>query len=190
MAERGGERGGFRRGLSERVGGGGRGGDHAAWSHVVVDVRKRRNGQLKIEVNRLVKEGFFQDCLSMDSMLHVQQGHDKNQDQSLLPYIKKIVNVISEVSDLSGNSIRASLAHACRIHSIKAMTVIDNEGPDVQILFNQGEAFELEHPHDNALITLDVAHVHMKQMLVDTGSSANILLVAVLKGMEIEDLKA
>ncbi|KAF4363070.1 hypothetical protein F8388_013434 [Cannabis sativa] len=54
-----------------------------------------------------------------------------------------------------------------------------------------GEASELEHPHDDALvITLDVAHVRMKRMLVDTGSSANILFAGVLKEMEIEDLKA
>ncbi|XP_060968384.1 uncharacterized protein LOC133035951 [Cannabis sativa] len=122
---------------------------------------------------------------------HGHQGDDKSQDQSLPPYIKKNVNMISGGSDLSGNSVRASLAHSRRIHSIKAMTVIDNEGPDVQISFNQGEASELEHPHDDALIiTLDVAHVRMKRMLIDTGSSANILVAEVLKEMDIEYLKA
>uniref|UniRef100_A0A803PU78 Uncharacterized protein n=1 Tax=Cannabis sativa TaxID=3483 RepID=A0A803PU78_CANSA len=83
------------------------------------------------------------------------------------------------------------VAHACRIQSVKAMAVIDSDGPDILLSFNQGEASELEHPHDNALvITLDVAHVRMKHMLVDTGSSANNLFAGVLKEMEIEDLKA
>ncbi|KAF4355151.1 hypothetical protein F8388_026076 [Cannabis sativa] len=56
----------------------------------------------------------------------------------------------------------------------KTVNVISGgDGPDVLLSFNRGEASELEHPHDDALvITLDVAHVRMKHMLVDTGSSA------------------
>ncbi|KAF4376176.1 hypothetical protein G4B88_004980 [Cannabis sativa] len=122
---------------------------------------------------------------------HSTWGSNKNQDQSPPPYIKKTVNVISGGSDLGGNSVRASMAHARRVQSVRAMTSIDSDGPNVLLSFNRGEAFELEHPHDDALvITLDIAHVRMKRMLVDIGSSANILFAGVVKEMEIEDLKA
>uniref|UniRef100_A0A803PAV3 Retrotransposon gag domain-containing protein n=1 Tax=Cannabis sativa TaxID=3483 RepID=A0A803PAV3_CANSA len=73
---------------------------HREHGHVTYECR-----QLKIEVNRLVREGFFQDYRTVDSTLHVQQRHDKSQDQSLPPYIKKTVKVISRGSDLSGNSV-------------------------------------------------------------------------------------
>ncbi|KAF4354771.1 uncharacterized protein LOC133031429 [Cannabis sativa] len=149
------------------------------------------HGHATYECNRLVKEGFFRDCLASDATLHIQWGSGKGQDQSPPPYIKKTVNVILGGSDLSRNSVRASMAHARRVQSVRAMAVIDSDGPDVHLSFNQGEASKLEHPHDDALvITLDVAHVRMKSMLVDTGSSANILFAGVLKEMEIEDLKA
>ncbi|KAF4401750.1 hypothetical protein G4B88_000798 [Cannabis sativa] len=159
---------------------------HGEHGHATYECR-----QLKIEVNRLVKEGFFWDCLVLDVALHIQRGSNKSQDQSPPPYIKKTVNVISGGSDLSGNLERASMAHARRVQSVRAMTLIDSDGPDVLLSFNRGEASELEHPHDDALvITLDVAHVRMKRMLVDTRSSANILFAGVLKEMEIKDLKA
>ncbi|KAM6580976.1 uncharacterized protein LOC133039310 [Cannabis sativa] len=156
---------------------------HGEHGHATYECRK-----LKIEVNRLVKEGFFRDCLVSDAALHIQRGSNKSRDQSPPPYIKKTLNVISGGSDLSGNSVRASMAHARWVQSVRAMTVFDSNGPDVLLSFNQGEASELEHPHDDALvITLDVAHILMKRMLVDTGSSPNILFAGVLKEMEIKD---
>ncbi|XP_030497845.2 uncharacterized protein LOC115713502 [Cannabis sativa] len=159
---------------------------HVEHDHATYECR-----QLKIEVNRLVKEGFFRDCLVSDIALHIQWGSTKSRDQSPPPYIKKTVNVISGGSDLCGNSVRASMTHARRVQSVRAMTSIDSHGPSVLLSFDRGEASELEHPHDDAVvITLDVAHVRMKRMLVDTGSSANILFPGVLKEMEIEDLKA
>ncbi|KAF4362506.1 hypothetical protein F8388_000669 [Cannabis sativa] len=123
---------------------------HGEHGHATYECR-----QLKIEVNRLVKEGFFRDCLILDVAIHVQRGVTK-----------------AGMSPLHRTSRKP-------------------DGPDVLLSFNRGEASNLEHPHDDALvITLDVAHVRMKLMLVDTGSSANILFAGVLKEMEIEDLKA
>uniref|UniRef100_A0A803P4I0 Gag-pol polyprotein n=1 Tax=Cannabis sativa TaxID=3483 RepID=A0A803P4I0_CANSA len=121
-----------------------------------------------------------------------EHGHATCECRKLKIEVNRLtVNVISGGSDLSGNSIRASMAHTRRIQLVRAMAVIDNDGPDVLLSFNQWEASELEHPHDDALvITLDVAHIRMKCMLVDNGSSANILFAGVLKEMEIEDLKA
>ncbi|XP_060969536.1 uncharacterized protein LOC133036807 [Cannabis sativa] len=120
---------------------------HGEHGHATYECR-----QLKIEVNRLVKEGFFRDCLVSNAALHIQRGSNKSQDQSPPPYIKKTVNVISGGSDLSRNSVRASMAHARRVQSVRAMTLIDSDGPDVLLSFNQGEASELEHPHDDALV--------------------------------------
>uniref|UniRef100_A0A803QHL9 Retrotransposon gag domain-containing protein n=1 Tax=Cannabis sativa TaxID=3483 RepID=A0A803QHL9_CANSA len=45
---------------------------HGEHGHATYECRP-----LKIEVNRLAREGFFRDCLATDSTLHVQQGCDK-----------------------------------------------------------------------------------------------------------------
>ncbi|KAL1216936.1 hypothetical protein V5N11_018738 [Cardamine amara subsp. amara] len=66
--------------------------------------------------------------------------------------------------------------------------IIPLQGPNTKISFWESETSELDLHHDDALIIdLDVAGLELTKMMVDTGSSVDLIFYSVLQRMEIPD---
>ncbi|CAL9239528.1 unnamed protein product, partial [Arabidopsis halleri] len=61
---------------------------------------------------------------------------------------------------------------------------VDFQGASIS--FNEEETRHLERPHDDALvITLDVANFEVSRILIDTGSSVDLIFLSTLERMGI-----
>ena len=57
-------------------------------------------------------------------------------------------------------------------------------GPDHEITFNENETADLDKPHDDALvIRIDVGGCELSRVMIDTGSSADVLFYEAFKKM-------
>ena len=57
-------------------------------------------------------------------------------------------------------------------------------GPDHEITFNENETVDLDKPHDDALvIRIDVGSCELSRVMIDTGSSADVLFNEAFKKM-------
>jgi len=66
-------------------------------------------------------------------------------------------------------------------------------GPDHQITFRESETTDLDKPHDDALvIRIDVGYYELSRIMIDTGSSVDILFYDAFKkwGTSIPSCKA
>ncbi|KAG7552794.1 Retrotransposon gag domain [Arabidopsis thaliana x Arabidopsis arenosa] len=99
---------------------------------------------------------------------------------------KKQIQVIMGGSKLFRDSISAIKQHERRANSpvLKKARVIEEQLPEVT--FSESETSQLDKPHDDALvITLDIAHCEVSRVLVDTGSSVDLIFLDTLTRMGI-----
>ncbi|KAG2276578.1 hypothetical protein Bca52824_059133 [Brassica carinata] len=63
-------------------------------------------------------------------------------------------------------------------------------GPDHEITFNENETANLDKPHDDTLvIRIDIGSCELSRVMIDTGSSADVLFYEVFKKMGFTILK-
>ncbi|KAG7591503.1 Integrase catalytic core [Arabidopsis thaliana x Arabidopsis arenosa] len=99
---------------------------------------------------------------------------------------KKQIQVIMGGSKLFRDSISAIKQHERRANSpvLKKARVIEEQLPEVT--FSESETSQLDKPHDDALvITLDIAHCEVSRVLIDTGSSVDLIFLDTLTRMGI-----
>ncbi|KAG7594095.1 Ribonuclease H-like superfamily [Arabidopsis thaliana x Arabidopsis arenosa] len=99
---------------------------------------------------------------------------------------KKQIQIIMGGSKLFRDSISAIKQHERRSNSpvVKKARVIEEELPEVT--FSESETSQLDKPHDDALvITLDIAHCEVSRVLIDTGSSVDLIFLDTLTRMGI-----
>ncbi|KAG7567252.1 Ribonuclease H-like superfamily [Arabidopsis thaliana x Arabidopsis arenosa] len=99
---------------------------------------------------------------------------------------KKQIQVIMGGSKLFRDSISAIKQHERRANSpvLKKARVIEEQLPE--ITFSESETSQLDKPHDDALvITLDIAHCEVSRVLIDTGSSVDLIFLDTLTRMGI-----
>ncbi|KAG7552152.1 Reverse transcriptase domain [Arabidopsis thaliana x Arabidopsis arenosa] len=99
---------------------------------------------------------------------------------------KKQIQVIMGGSKLFRDSISAIKQHERRTNSpvLKKARVIEEQLPE--ITFSESETSQLDKPHDDALvITLDIAHCEVSRVLIDTGSSVDLIFLDTLTRMGI-----
>ncbi|KAG7547960.1 Retrotransposon gag domain [Arabidopsis suecica] len=99
---------------------------------------------------------------------------------------KKQIQVIMGGSKLFRDSISAIKQHERRTNSpvVKKARVIEEQLPEVT--FSESETSQLDKPHDDALvITLDIAHCEVSPVLIDTGSSVDLIFLDTLTRMGI-----
>ena len=111
-------------------------------------------------------------------------------DQLAEPVPKRVVNIITGGSEISGISYSAARRHA-RV-SVNPETSSSqppsNIFMDLTISFVDNEATGLINPHHDALvITLMIANCMIKRVLIDNGSSTNVLFMNALKEMKIDE---
>jgi len=95
------------------------------------------------------------------------------------------INVILGGSKLCRDSVSAIKKHRRNVHLKSSLSEeVDFQG--TSILFEEKETHHLEIPHDDALvITLDVANFEVSRILIDTGSSVDLIFLSTLERMGI-----
>ncbi|XP_076923814.1 uncharacterized protein LOC143586073 [Bidens hawaiensis] len=141
------------------------------------------------EIGYLLSKGYLKELLGRDK--------NKNQDPVKIPERAPspppramVVSFISGGSDICGSSYFA--AKKCS----KLMKMDNGERPlrtstlttQRIISFDEGDRCDLVDPNHNALvITLGIANCFVRRILVDGGSSVNIIQLDALKKMDIPD---
>ncbi|XP_074283594.1 uncharacterized protein LOC141608136 [Silene latifolia] len=131
---------------------------------------------------------FHYDQGNLDHLLPRNSTRVNSADQVLPsppPHCSRTVNVITGGSELCGLTYSAGKRHAtrtkgdrpessCRVNHQNLPSVTFDET-------NAGSAPE-QH-HDALIITLPIGNCKVKKILVDTGSSVNLIMMETLKGM-------
>ncbi|KAG7548005.1 Integrase catalytic core [Arabidopsis suecica] len=95
------------------------------------------------------------------------------------------INVILGGSKLCRDTVSAIKKHRRNV-SLKASLGEEADFQGASISFDEEETRHLERPHDDALvITLDVANFEVSRILIDTGSSVDLIFLGTLEWMGI-----
>ncbi|XP_013617583.1 PREDICTED: uncharacterized protein LOC106324110 [Brassica oleracea var. oleracea] len=147
---------------------------------------------LKIEVNKLLKKGHLREFLSEKAKNHLSKETTVKPTEADLvspPRQDRVIHVISGGSEISGISHAATkkstwnAKHGLEAAKPKRLLL----GTDV-ISFAAKEQERVLTPHHDALvISLSVANCLVKRILVDNGSSGNIIFQAVYKDLWLEE---
>ncbi|KAL5545185.1 hypothetical protein UlMin_008969 [Ulmus minor] len=137
----------------------------------------------------LLKRGHLLDLLT-DKGKKTVAKRDNHVEEPKEPTPERVINVITGGSEISGISYSAARRHA-RV-SVNPETCSSQppagEATDQVISFVDNEATSLINPHHDALvISLLVANCKIKRILVDNGSSTNVLFLNALKEMKIDE---
>ena len=98
-----------------------------------------------------------------------------------------MIGVILGGSIYSGETVTAIKSHRRKATQPIAATLPDDP-VEHSIIFHSSEATSLSRPHDDALVlTLNVSNCEVSRILVDNGSSADVLFLSTLKEMELSE---
>ncbi|KAM6583535.1 hypothetical protein CsatB_010537 [Cannabis sativa] len=150
---------------------------------------------LRLEVINLLKRGHLVDHLTDKGKKTYQGQRDTIDNQRDItpprpPVHERTVNVITGGSEVSGVTQSAAKKHARQANWTKGETSRTSSLPEQTISFTTSESTRLLNPHHDALvISLYIANCLTKRILVDNGSSANILFLSALREMGIDESK-
>ncbi|GMN61551.1 hypothetical protein TIFTF001_030651 [Ficus carica] len=163
---------------------------HRDHGHHTIDCRA-----LRAEVAELLKKGHLREFLTDKGRETYGLGSEHKErrvvqqieDTPSPPPVRKTIGVIFGGSIYSGETVTAVKSH--RRKAMQPITVILPDDPvEHSITFHSNEATNLSRPHDDALVlTLNVSNCEVGRILVDNGSSADVLFLSTLKEMELSD---
>ncbi|XP_013659958.1 uncharacterized protein LOC106365042 [Brassica napus] len=147
---------------------------------------------LRIEVTELLQKGHLQEFLSEKSKAHLSKeiaGRSKGAAPTSPPRQDRVIHVISGGSEVSG------VSHAAAKKSTRnAKHGLETTQPKVLLLdideisFTAKEQEKILAPHHDALvISLTAANCLVKRILVDNGSSKNIIFQMAYQGLGLEE---
>ncbi|XP_021761212.1 uncharacterized protein LOC110726048 [Chenopodium quinoa] len=133
---------------------------------------------LKREVAWFLKKGYLKDLVGKKGK-RPEVKREVLPSPPALPPHSVVISVISGGSSISGMtySNAKKLARVVTSASSIPQTYLSREVKaldEMKIVFDESRFNELEH-HDCLVISLHVGHCNMKRVLVDNGSSANII---------------
>ncbi|XP_070028642.1 uncharacterized protein [Nicotiana sylvestris] len=138
---------------------------------------------LQGEVDHLLKQGYLTELFSEKG----KQAYMKNkQEPPKPPSPKRTVNVISRAEEINGvtYTVANKVSKVTITHGKRVRHVLEEES----ITFDDADADGVLIPHNYALvISLLVHDINVKRVLIDPGSSMNIILLRVLHEMQAED---
>ncbi|KAF3522227.1 hypothetical protein F2Q69_00048444 [Brassica cretica] len=147
---------------------------------------------LRIEVNELLQKGHLREFLSEKAKAHLSKetaGNSKGAAPISPPRQDRVINVISVGSEVSGVSHAAAkkstrnAKHGLEMTQSKLLLL----GTD-EISFTVKEQEKILAPHHDALvISLTVTNCLVKRILVDNGSSSNIIFQRSYQDLGLEE---
>ncbi|XP_074301182.1 uncharacterized protein LOC141632541 [Silene latifolia] len=141
------------------------------------------------ECHSLRKEfKFHYDQGNLDHLLPRNTTRVNSADQVLPsppPHCTRTVNVITCGSELCGLTYSAAKRHATRTKGDRPENSCrTNHQNFPSVTFDETDAGSApEQHHDALIITLPIGNCKVKKILVDTGSSVNLIMMETLKGM-------
>ncbi|XP_062114425.1 uncharacterized protein LOC133825511 [Humulus lupulus] len=154
---------------------------------------------LRLEVSNLLRHGHLTDLLTDKGKQTFQQKADMSVVRREVtpprpPTHEWTVNVIIGGSEVSGVTHSAAKRHARQTNWIKGESSGTKKNAinllAQTISFSTTESNRLLNPHHDALvIALYIANYLTKRILIDNGSSANILFLSALREMGIDESK-
>ncbi|XP_048619911.1 uncharacterized protein LOC125590395 [Brassica napus] len=147
---------------------------------------------LKIEVNELLRKGYLREFLSEKAKSHLSKkttGKPTEAAPVSPPRQDRVIHVISGGSEISGISHAAvkkstwNAKHGLEAAKPKRLLLGTNE-----ISFTAKEQEKVLTPHhDTMFISLSVAKCLVKMIMVDNGSSSNIIFQATYKDLGLDE---
>ncbi|XP_010677959.1 uncharacterized protein LOC104893542 [Beta vulgaris subsp. vulgaris] len=147
---------------------------------------------LRREVSHLLKQGYLKDLLTEKGKQTTSKSDDRRRPPSSPAHVK-VINVISSGSDICGLTYSAAKRHARDGPNQDAIPKElrhprDAELEAMPITFDDADLDDdRDVHHDGLVISLTVSNCLLKRVLVDNGSSANILMCGALEDMGIDE---
>ncbi|XP_021714618.1 uncharacterized protein LOC110682570 [Chenopodium quinoa] len=139
---------------------------------------------LRKEVAYLLKKGYLKELLSDRSKASGKERESKQGGPPPPPPIVKTICFISGGSEVCGLKYSAAKRHAKESNKNQP-DKREKSKIDIPIMFEESDA--LEGHHDGLVISLPMRNCMIKRILVDNGSSANIIMLDTLKHMNIDE---
>ncbi|XP_070015732.1 uncharacterized protein [Nicotiana sylvestris] len=149
---------------------------HGTHGHKIEDCR-----QLKEEVARLFNEGHLREFLSDRAKNHLRErdANRKNEQEEPQHVIHMIVGGVDVPQGPIFKRTKVSITREKRTRSYV---------PEVILSFNDEEEEGISQPHNDALVISILLHkVQVKRVLVDPGSSSNIIRSRVVEKLSLQD---
>ncbi|KAL5543502.1 hypothetical protein UlMin_007286 [Ulmus minor] len=144
---------------------------------------------LRFEVANLLKKGHLQDLL-VDKGKNTLSQCKPRRDEPREPTPERVTNVIIGSSEVSGITYSAARRHARVVVNLE--TSLSPTSPigasNLILTFIDNEDSILINPHhDTLVISLLIANYRSKRILIDNGSSTNVIFLNALKEMNIDE---
>ncbi|XP_021717652.1 uncharacterized protein LOC110685433 [Chenopodium quinoa] len=139
---------------------------------------------LRKEVAYLLKKGYLKELLSDKSKASGRERESKQGGPPPPPPIIKTICFISGGSEVCGLTYSAAKRHAKESNKDQSDKRKKSK-IDIPIMFEESDV--VEGHHDGLVISLPVGNCMIKRILVDNGSSTNIIMLDTLKHMNIDE---
>ncbi|XP_056695218.1 uncharacterized protein [Spinacia oleracea] len=155
---------------------------------------------LKKEVAYLLKRGHLKDLLSdkgketYNKDSNSQPNPALSGDRPAPPTFEKVVNVISGGSDICGltssaaKKINRGESEAVKEGQTEDEIALDKSLAAMIITFNDSDSTDTQQEHhDGLVISLPIGNALIKRILIDNGSSSNVLFLEALQEMGLNE---
>ena len=148
---------------------------------------------LKEQVKTFIRQGKLQKYVSRPDNARPPkpQGPKEQTENPKLGTTSEIRTIVGSPT-VGGISRTSGKAYACQVHNIFIVQwTPKNIYLDDQIIsFSEEDARETHQPHDDALvITMNIANFTTRRVMIDNGSSADILYLLVYQKMKLDKKK-
>uniref|UniRef100_A0A2N9G1W1 Uncharacterized protein n=1 Tax=Fagus sylvatica TaxID=28930 RepID=A0A2N9G1W1_FAGSY len=147
---------------------------------------------LKRQIEELIKQGKLQRFVERGQREGRPQGtRQQRPPVEVLPRPPPLgeIHVITGGMAAGGTSRSSRKAYARQIHNVLVTQKTDKKPrlEDLPITFGEEDARKLFHPHDDALVvTLEIAGYSTRRVLIDNGSSADIIYLTAFQQMRVD----
>ncbi|XP_013673638.2 uncharacterized protein LOC106377971 [Brassica napus] len=147
---------------------------------------------LKIEVNELLQKGHLREFLSEKAKAHLSKegsGKSKGDAPSSPPRQDRVIHVILGGPEVSGVSHAAAKKSTCNAkHGLETAQPKCLLLGTTKISFTAKEQEKILAPHhDDLVVSLTIANCLVTRILVDNGSSSNIIFLTAYQDLGLEE---